>query len=223
MRYVDRAGAGHRLAAALRQEVGDRADVLVLGLPRGGVPVAAEIARELGAELDIFCVRKVGVPWHRELAMGAVASGSPPGLRSAPHGVLVRNESVIRSAGVSPEEFDSAVEQELAEVADVEKRLRNGRPAPALTGRAVVLVDDGLATGASARAALQAARQHEPALLVLAVPVAPSEGLSDLDADRIVCPLTPRGFGAVGAYYDDFRQVSDDEVRAVLNSSWRKR
>lgn len=215
MRYVDRADAGRRLAIALRQELGDRLDrdAIVLGLPRGGVPLAAEVARDLGAPLDIFCVRKVGLPWHRELAMGAVATGN----------VLVRNESVVRDSGVSQAEFDTVVKRERAAVADVEKRLRNGRPPPILAGRLVVLVDDGLATGASARAALWAARKHDPALLVLAVPVAPADGLSEVaaDADQVVCPLTPRGFGAVGAYYDDFRQVSDDDVRALLNSSWR--
>jgi predicted phosphoribosyltransferase len=182
---------------------------VVLGLPRGGVPVAAQVADALGAPLDVFVVRKLGVPGHEELAMGAIASG----------GIVVVNEEVVSSLGVDRLTLDAVIERERREVARREAAYRGDRPAPSLAGRTVVLVDDGLATGATMRAAVEAVRQAGPRLVVAAVPVGAPATCMDLSnvADRVVCLVTPEPFIAVGAYYADFSQTSDQEVRAALN------
>jgi putative phosphoribosyl transferase len=184
------------------------AETLVLGLPRGGVPVAARVAGAVGAHLDVFVVRKLGVPGHEEYAMGAIASG----------GIEVVNDEVIRRLGISRRAFDAVVE---AETAELERRVtayRGGRPPLDLAGRDVVLVDDGIATGATMRAAALAVRAAGARTVVVAVPVAPPSAAGELaaDVDAFVAVSTPSGFGAVGAWYDDFRQTSDDEVRRLL-------
>lgn len=208
MTFEDRADAGRRLAAALARYKGRSA--VVLALPRGGVPVAAEVAAALDAPLDLVLVRKIGVPFQPELAMGAVAGGDPP--------VVVRNEDVIDLAGVDAASFDRVRDQEVAEIARRRQAYLSGRPSAEVAGRAAVLVDDGVATGATTRAALRAVRARGPSRLVLAVPVAPAEALVDLrkEADEVVCLQDHLVFGAIGTSYLDFRQVSDDEVRAIL-------
>lgn len=208
MILVDRADAGRRLAVRLAG-YRDRNPV-VLALPRGGVPVAAEIARALGAPLDLVLVRKIGLPWNPELAIGAVVDGTHP--------VIVRNEAVIRSTGIGAAEFERACAGEMREIERRRRRYLGGRGPALLGGRAVIVVDDGIATGATMRAALRAIRQHRPAVLVLAVPVAPADALDALrpEADELVCLATPEAFGAVGEFYEDFRQIEDDEVIALL-------
>ena len=207
--YLDRTDAGIRLAGHLAAYVG-RADVVVLGLPRGGVPVAAEVARALGAPLDVFCVRKLGVPGEPELAMGAIATG----------GVVVVNEAVVAEISVSPDLVAEVAAAERAELDRRERAYRGDRPPLPLAGRTVVLVDDGLATGASMRAAVRAVRSAGPARVVVAVPVAAAETCRSLEAeaDEVVCPLAPKGFRAVGGWYEDFSATSDDEVRRCLTS-----
>ncbi|HET7405711.1 MAG TPA: phosphoribosyltransferase [Mycobacteriales bacterium] len=206
--YDDRAQAGRELARSLAGYA-HRADVMVLGLPRGGVPVAAEVARVLVAPLDVFVVRKLGVPGHRELAMGAIASG----------GIRVMNDPVLRAAGISEEAVERVAAEEGAELRRREEIYRGERPPLSLTGRVVILVDDGLATGASMRAAVEAARRYEPARVVVAVPVAPAQSVRELGtiADEVVCCSTPADFTAVGSHYRDFRETTDDEVRALLH------
>jgi putative phosphoribosyl transferase len=207
VRFRDRAEGGRRLAELLRGYAG-RDDVIVLALPRGGVPVAFEVAKKLGAPLDVFMVRKVGVPRHEELAMGAIASG----------GVLVLDEGLIRSLGIGTAQVQQAIAAEARELERRERVYRDGRGPPQLEGRTVILVDDGLATGATMRAAALAVREHRPARTVIAVPVAAAETCRELrdDADEIVCVATPRPFGAVGLWYENFAQTSDEEVRALL-------
>ena len=207
--YLDRTDAGIRLAGHLAAYVG-RADVVVLGLPRGGVPVAAEVARALGAPLDVFCVRKLGVPGEPELAMGAIATG----------GVVVVNEAVVAEISVPPDLVAEVAAAERAELDRRERAYRGDRPPLPLAGRTVVLVDDGLATGASMRAAVRAVRSAGPARVVVAVPVAAAETCRSLEAeaDEVVCPLAPKGFRAVGGWYEDFSATSDDEVRRCLTS-----
>ena len=185
----------------------------MLGLPRGGVPVAAEVARALDAPLDVLVVRKLGLPTQPELAMGAVASG----------GTRVLNEDVTEGLGVPPEEVERVARREVAAVEDQERRFRGDRPPPALTGRTVVLVDDGLATGATMRAAVRAARAQAPAHIVVAVPVASDGAVADLrrEADEVVALVVPRWFPAVGAAYRDFTPVPDDEVRRLLDAGAR--
>jgi len=182
--------------------------VIVLGLPRGGVPVAYEVAKALGAPLDVFMVRKLGVPRHEELAMGAIASG----------GVLVLDEGLIRSLGIGSAQVQQAIAAELRELERREKAYRDERGMPQLEGRTVILVDDGLATGATMRAAALAVHQHRPARIVIAVPVAAAETCRELrdGADEIVCAATPSPFGAVGLWYENFTQTSDEEVRELL-------
>ena len=205
--FRDRADAGQRLAAKLVAFAG-RPDVIVLGLPRGGVPVAEQVALALEADLDVFVVRKVGVPAHEELAMGAVASG----------GVVVVNPELIGRLGVSEETFQDAADGALEEVQVRERSYRGDRGPLELADETVILVDDGLATGASMHAAVVAVRTQGPARIVVAVPVAPAtscEGLRSV-ADAVVCAATPERFTSVGQWYQDFSQTTDDEVRDVL-------
>ena len=206
MRFRDRAHAGQLLAASLSKYAGG--DAVVLGLPRGGVPVAHEVAGALGATIDVLPVRKLGLPGHEELALGAIASG----------GVRVVNGSVARAAGFDDDAIDALVERETVELARQEQLYRGDSPPAALAGRTVILVDDGLATGASMRAAALAAAGRAPREVVVAVPVAASSTLKSLsrDVDRVVALLEPRRFLAVGYWYDDFAPTSDAEVQALL-------
>jgi predicted phosphoribosyltransferase len=208
MPFVDRAEAGKRLAVALADYRGERP--VILALPRGGVPVAAEIARVLDAPLDLLLVRKIGVPGQPELAMGAVVDGASP--------LVVRNEDVIQSAGVSPAEFDAVCREEVAEIERRRERYLGGRPPISVAGRTVIVVDDGVATGATTRAALRGVRRGKPSRLILAVPVAPDDTLEILrpEVDDLVCLESYAFFGAIGAYYADFNQVSDEAVIADL-------
>lgn len=213
-RYVDRAEAGEILAAELGHYRGT-ADLLVLGLPRGGVPVAAVVARELGAELDVLVVRKIGVPGQPEVAMGAIASiaGSVE---------TVTNDQVLsqlRHARIDPA-FDSAAERELVELRRRQSAYRGERPPLRVAGRVVILVDDGLATGATMRAAVTACRQERPERIVVAVPIGLSGTCDELRevADEVVCTWTPMAFFAVGQGYVHFDQTTDDEVRELLGT-----
>ena len=205
--FYDRVEAGQLLAEKLGGYA-NQPDVLVLGLPRGGVPVAAEIARALDAPLDVFVVRKLGLPGHEELAMGAIATG----------GVRVLNDDVIRSTGVGTDEIEEATAAQRLELDRREHLYREGRPAPVLRGRTVVLVDDGIATGATMRAAVAALRATEPGWIVVAAPVAPPDVCARLEseADELVCLARVEPFGAVGSWYVDFPQVTDEEVRQLL-------
>lgn len=210
MRFDDRVAAGRALGEALRGRWTGEPPV-VLGLPRGGVPVAAGVAAALSAPLDVIVVRKLGVPGQPELAMGAVAGG----------GVQVLNPSVIRELAIPDDEVERVTAAEQAEVARRERAFRGDRPHLVLRDRDVVLVDDGLATGATMRAAVNAVRVAGPARVVVAVPVASAEArdLVAALADEVVCLFVPAGFGAVGLHYRDFRQTTDDEVRRRLNQS----
>jgi predicted phosphoribosyltransferase len=209
--FDDRGEAGRRLATALKEYRGR--DCIVLALPRGGVPVGAEIAASLGAPLDILLVRKIGAPFHPELAIGAVVDGGTP--------VVVRNEELIAATGTDEDTFKAICDRELEEIERRRALYRGGRPPLDPRGRIAIVVDDGVATGATMRAALQATRKRRPKLIVLAVPVAPADGLDELraEADDVVCLATPYPFGAVGYFYRDFTQVGDDEVRALLGQS----
>jgi erythromycin esterase-like protein/predicted phosphoribosyltransferase len=208
--FRDRRDAG-RVLASLLGPYRDRPDVIVLGLARGGVPVAYEVAAALGAPLDVFLVRKLGVPGREELAMGAIASG----------GVLVLNDDVVRGLGIAPETIQRVAEEEGRELARREQAYRDGRPALDVAGQMVILADDGLATGASMRAAVQALRQQGPARIVVAVPAAPESACRELAAmaDEVVCATTPSPFFAVGASYWDFTQVTDEGVRDLLRAA----
>jgi predicted phosphoribosyltransferase len=208
--FRDRRAAGRELAARL-SEYKDRADVVVLALPRGGVPVAYEIARALGAPLDLFLVRKLGLPGHRELAMGAIASG----------GVRVLNEDVVKWYGVSARVIDEVTREEQIELERREQAYRDGRAAVDLQGRTVLLVDDGLATGSTMKAAVHAVRAHAPARIVVAVPVGAPDTCREFAniADEIVCLRTPDPFAAVGLWYRDFSETTDEEVRILLHQS----
>ena len=210
--FRDRTDAGRQLAEKLRHYAG-RDDVVVLALPRGGVPVGSEVAQALGAPLDVFLVRKVGLPGHEELAMGAIASG----------GVRVVNDDVVRTWDVSGEVFDAAAAEEERELARRERAYRDDRPPPAVAGKVAVLVDDGLATGSTMRAAVAAVRKLGPARVVVAVPVgAPTTcGEFAAVADEVVCAAEPRQFFAVGQWYEDFGQTTDDEVRDLLAAARR--
>jgi putative phosphoribosyl transferase len=207
LRFDNRAEAGRMLATRL-MDYANRNDVVVLGLPRGGVPVAYEVARALGAPLDVFVVRKLGVPGHEELAMGAVATG----------GVRVLNADVVGGLRIPDDVLAAAVLRESEELERRERLYRDGRPAPDVHGRTAILVDDGLATGASMSAAIAALRALGPARIVVAVPVGAEETCDRLrtEADDVVCFETPSPFFAVGYWYLDFSQTTDDEVRALL-------
>ena len=206
-RFRDRAEAGRLLAQRLRHYAG-RDDVVVLALPRGGVPVAYEVAKELGAPLGVFLVRKIGVPGHEELAMGAIASG----------GVLVLNERLVQALGLGPEQLQRAIDQELRELERRQEAYDGERGPPDLEGKTVILVDDGLATGSTMRAAALAVKQLNPARVVVAVPVAAEETCDAFReiVDDIVCEVTPTPFQAVGLWYEDFSQTTDEEVRELL-------
>lgn len=207
MQFEDRREGGRKLAEKLQAYRG-RDDVLVLALPRGGVPVAYEVARALDAPLDVFLVRKIGVPGQQELAMGAIASG----------GVQVLNDRVVSSLGISREAIDETAERERRELQRRMTAYRGDRPEPELEGRTVLLIDDGLATGATMRAAVRAVRQRDPSRVVVAAPSGSSDAAQALaaDADDVVCVMTPEPYYAVGAWYRDFSQTTDDEVRELL-------
>lgn len=205
--YRDRTDAGRQLGERLA-EFKDKDDVLVLALPRGGVPVAYEIAIAVNAPLDVLTVRKLGTPGQPELAMGAIASG----------GVRVMNEEVLRLCGVTAEEIEAVAARELAELARREQAYRGERKLPAIAGKVVILVDDGVATGATMKAAVAALRQIEPARIVVAVPHGAAETIEALasEADEVVCLATPWPYMAVGSWYQNFTQVSDEEVARLL-------
>jgi predicted phosphoribosyltransferase len=207
MLFRDRDEAGWYLASKLPAYAG-RPDVIVLALPRGGVPVAFEVARSLQAPLDVFLVRKLGTPGREELAMGAVASG----------GGCVFNDVVVDALGITEEEIAEAVARERQELERRERLYRDGRPAPDVRGRTVILVDDGFATGSSMRAAVAALRRRGPARVVVAVPVGAAESCAELreDADEVVCVATPQPFYGVGRWYGNFSQTTDEEVRDLL-------
>jgi putative phosphoribosyl transferase len=205
--FSNRAEAGRFLAEKLGNYA-ERNDVIVLGLPRGGVPVAYEVAQRLRAPLDVFIVRKLGVPGFEELAAGAIASGD----------VRVLNEDVVRALPHADEIIESVTARETAELERREQSYRNGRPPPELRDRIVILVDDGLATGATMRAAVAALRRRGAAKIIVAVPVGAPETCRELEelVDEIVCAIAPEFFQAVGQYYEDFSQTSDEEVRDLL-------
>ncbi|HBY95094.1 MAG: phosphoribosyltransferase [Ardenticatenaceae bacterium] len=208
--FQDRTQAGRLLARKLARYA-NRQDVLVLGLPRGGVPVASEVSRALNAILDIVVVRKLGVPGYEELAMGAIATG----------GTVVLNEDVVRGLDIPGSVVDAIAADELKELMRRERAYRGDRPLPDVRGRTVILVDDGLATGASMRAAVAALRQQQPAQIVVAVPVATREGCATLEAhvDDLICVSMPEPFYAIGLWYEDFSQVTDEEVRDLLQQA----
>lgn len=207
MVFKNRTDAGRQLADQLKKYAGKR-DAIVLALPRGGVPVGFEVARALDAPLDVFLVRKLGVPGREELAMGAIASG----------GVRVVNEDVVRELGIPPRWLDMAAADEMPELRRREEAYRDARPAPDVREKTVILVDDGLATGATMRAAVAALRRMGPAKIVVAVPVGASQTCDEFRklADEVVCVQQPDPFWAVGSWYRDFEQTTDDEVRELL-------
>jgi putative phosphoribosyl transferase len=209
-RFRDRHEAGRHLATALMSYAG-RDDVLVLALPRGGVPVGYEVARALGAPLDIMQVRKLGVPGHEELAMGAIASG----------GIRILSEDVVQTLGITDRAIASVAAAEEQELDRRERVYREGRPFPAVRDRTVILVDDGLATGSTMRAAAAALRAQNPGRLVAAVPVAPKQTCDALRdfVDDVICAATPDSFLAVGEWYEDFTQTSDADVRELLRQA----
>ena len=209
MPYADRVAAGRRLATELADRSGD--DAVVLGLPRGGVPVAAQVAAAIDAPLDVIVVRKLGLPGHVELAMGAIA-----GVGETVE--LVRNDVVLRHSGVREEAFDDVYAREVGLLREREAAYRESRPAEKVSGRVVIVVDDGLATGSTMRAAVAAVRHQHPAQVVVAVPVGSRDTCASLrrEVDEVVCPWTPEPFIAVGRAYVDFRPTSDDEVRRAL-------
>lgn len=208
---ADRREAGRQLSQALDAYRG-RGDLLVLALPRGGVPVAVEVAAALHASLDLLVARKLGTPGQPELAMGAIASG----------GAQVVNADIVASLGIADDELKAVVERETRELERREQAYRGTRPRPAVAGKCVILVDDGVATGATVRAAAAALRSQQPARLVIAVPVAPPDTVERLrhDADEVVCPHTPEPFIAISRWYLDFPQLSDGDVRDLLEEVW---
>ena len=207
MIYRDRIDAGKQLAARLRDHA-NRDDVLVLALPRGGVPVAYEVAKALRVPLDIFLVRKLGVPGHEELAMGAISTG----------GVRVLNDDVVNYLGIPGEVIDAVAADELTELERRERAYRGDRPEPDVQGKTVLLIDDGLATGSTMRAAAAALRQKNPARIIVAVPVSASQTCDEyrMGVDEIICAKTPEPFLGVGQWYENFSQTTDEEVRRLL-------
>jgi predicted phosphoribosyltransferase len=208
--FADRADAGRQLADALAEFAGDPS-VIVLALPRGGVPIGYEIARRLGAPLDVYVVRKLGVPGHEELAMGALASD----------GTCVVDDELIASLGIEPAALEEVIRREFGELRRREVAYRDARPESDITGKTVIVVDDGLATGATMRAAATALRERRPAAIVAAVPVAAPRTVASLRGlvDRVVYVQTPEPFHAVGLYYQNFEQTGDDEVRVLLSKA----
>lgn len=206
-KYRDRKHAGQVLAAKLKSYA-NQSDIIVLALPRGGVPVAYEVAKALEAPLDVFVVRKLGVPGHKELAMGAIASG----------GVHVFNHQVVKELNITIDEVSKVLALEEKELRRREKAYRGNKPFPTLKDTNVILVDDGIATGASVRAAVKALREHEPAAIIGAVPVADKSIIEEMEAlfDVFICPMQPVDLFAVGAWYEDFSQTEDEEVYDLL-------
>jgi putative phosphoribosyl transferase len=211
--FKDRRDAGKQLAQELSDYAG-RSDVIVLALPRGGVPVAYEVARALNAPLDIFIVRKLGLPGHEELAIGAIASG----------GIRVLNHDIVQGLKIPQTMIDTVTRQELQELERRERAYRGDRPPPDIRGRTVILIDDGLATGASMRAAIAALRAQNPARIVVAVPTAAPETCAafESEVDEVICAMTPEPFYGVGRWYEDFSQTTDEEVRALLEQAARQ-
>lgn len=211
--FRNRVEAGRQLAERLAR-FSNQPNVVVLGLPRGGVPVAYEVAQRLNVALDVFLVRKLGVPGHEELAMGAIASG----------GVRVVNEEVVRMMGIPESVVDEVARREQRELERRDREYRSGRPAPALANQVCILVDDGLATGSTMRAAISALRGHDPLRILAAVPVAPPDVCAELGrlADEMLCLETPEPFYAVGAWYEDFTQTTDQQIRELLARAARE-
>ena len=210
MIFADRREAGRFLAEKL-DAYADRPDVLVLALPRGGVPVAYEVARALHAPLDVFLVRKLGLPGHEELAMGAIASG----------GVIVLNEDVVGALGIPRDLIERVAAAEQQELERRERAYRDNRPPPDVRGRTVILIDDGLATGSTMRAAVAALRKLGPARIIVAVPIGAPETCAEFEqeADDVLCAVTPQPFYAVGLWYRDFSQTTDEEVHELLEQA----
>ena len=210
---IDRLSAGRELAGRL-QAYADRDDVIVLALPRGGVPVAAAIAEALHAPLDLMLVRKLGTPGQEELAMGAIASG----------GIRIMNEDVVTALGISEPEIEAEARREQQELEQRQRRYRGDRPLPDFRDKAVLLVDDGIATGATMRVAIQALRRLEPAHIIVATPVAPPDTVAHLrrEADEVICLETPEPFMAISQWYQHFPQTGDDEVIALLQRAWSR-
>jgi predicted phosphoribosyltransferase len=208
--FTDRADAGRQLAGWLSAYAG-RSDVVVLALPRGGVPVAAEVAARLGAPLDVFLVRKLGVPGHPELAMGAIAEG----------GVMVAGDAILAELGIPRTALEDVAVRERLELERRDRQYRGGRERPDVRGKVVILIDDGLATGATMEAAVLALREHHPSRIVVATPVGARDACERLGqmADEVVCALIPESFLAVGQWYRNFSQTSDDEVKALIEQA----
>jgi putative phosphoribosyl transferase len=209
--FEDRAYAGRLLGQALAKYA-NRPDVIVLALPRGGVPVGFEAAQAINASLDIMLVRKLGTPGHEELAMGAIASG----------GITVFNAELVSRLHIGPELMEAAIKREQQELQRREQAYRGNHPLPVVENRHVILVDDGLATGASMRAAVAALRQRNPASVIVAIPVAPPDTVAMLkeEADEVICLAMPEPFSAVGRWYKDFSQTTDEDVKSLLESVW---
>jgi putative phosphoribosyl transferase len=211
--YKNRSQAGRELAEAL-QPYANRPDVLILALPRGGVPVAYEVAKALNIPLDLMLVRKLGLPGHEELAVGAIATG----------GIRVLNTEVIEGMAISEAQIERIAAAELQELRRREKTYRGERPNAEVQGHGVIVIDDGLATGATMQAAIAAIRQQRPAEILVAVPVAPKDTVALLrnQADAVICPATPEPFLGVGRWYEDFTQITDAEVRDLLGRLWQE-
>ena len=206
--FRNRIQAGRFLAQQLKPTYANRSDVLVLGLPRGGVPVAYEIAKVLDAPLDICIVRKLGVPGHKELAMGAIATGE----------VMILNEGLVGSLGISQRDIKQVIAREQQELERRDRVYRSSRPAPDLRARTIIVVDDGIATGSTLKAALSTIKQQQPKRIVVAVPVAPPDVCNELnqEVDEVVCLLTPQWLGSISLWYDDFSPTTDEQVRNLL-------